>query len=108
MGDLRVQFVPKTVSDRLLIKFSDISELGFDYEQSGLWSPPVPRAAFLSSPDNYGVCTDEEMGERLRRVTETLRLRRLRRARLLARLRRLSSSMPFRKGVEKPASGEQS
>lgn len=40
VGD--VQYVDKATSDQLLDKFSDISIYGFDYLQSGIWSPLRP------------------------------------------------------------------
>ncbi|XVF40287.1 hypothetical protein PTKIN_Ptkin01aG0100100 [Pterospermum kingtungense] len=64
---VKVQVVPKAVSDRLLEKFFDVSEYNFDYQKSGIWSPPVQRSAFLSSPGR--IFTEQEMLERLNRFS---------------------------------------
>lgn len=71
---VKVQVVPKSVSDRLLKKFLDVSEFNFDYEKSGIWSPPVRRSAFLSSPGR--IFTEQDMLERLKRVMDRRRCRR--------------------------------
>lgn len=72
----KVQIVSKSVSERLLQKFYDEPQFDFDYEKSGLWSPPVPRTVFLSSPGS--IFTDQEMLKRLRSTNARSRSKKIR------------------------------
>lgn len=65
---VKVQVVPKCVSDRLLEKFYDKSQFDFDYEQSGLWSPPIRRTVFLNSQGK--IFSEKEMLQRLQSIPD--------------------------------------
>lgn len=43
-----IRYVDSTQSNSLLYKFPDYSDFGFDYSQSAIWSPLVPRFHSLS------------------------------------------------------------
>ncbi|KAF7149694.1 hypothetical protein RHSIM_Rhsim02G0146700 [Rhododendron simsii] len=75
----RIQMVSKSVSDRILMKFSDVSEFDFDYAQSGLWSPPIRRNLFLSSHGAGEILNGKEILLRKPRDLQARRTRRRRR-----------------------------
>ncbi|KAJ9183003.1 hypothetical protein P3X46_006925 [Hevea brasiliensis] len=68
-----VQMVSKSASERLLGKFFDASQYDFDYKQSDLWSPPIPRRVFLASTGN--VCSQDELFSKLKKVKKAWRRR---------------------------------
>ncbi|KAE9617044.1 hypothetical protein Lal_00034453 [Lupinus albus] len=70
-----IQTVSKSVSERLLGKFFDASQFDFDYEQSSLWSPPIKRTVFLTSPGN--ICTEDEMFRKLNKANKASKINRL-------------------------------
>ncbi|CAO2823501.1 unnamed protein product [Amaranthus hypochondriacus] len=67
---IKIQLVSKSKSERLVEKYFDAFEFDFDYEQSGIWSPPLIRTAYVGSPGNGRVFTDQEMVDKLREVLE--------------------------------------
>lgn len=40
---ITVEYLQPSMAKELLYKFPDNSAFGFDYSQSGIWSPPIPR-----------------------------------------------------------------
>ncbi|KAK9706832.1 hypothetical protein RND81_07G154800 [Saponaria officinalis] len=69
----QVMLVSKSKNEMLLEKYFDAFEFDFDYEKSGIWSPPVRRTAFLGSPER--VFTEEELMDKLRNALESRKVK---------------------------------
>ncbi|KAG5622343.1 hypothetical protein H5410_007561 [Solanum commersonii] len=70
---LKIQLVSKSVSERLLSKFSDLTEFGFDYSKSGLWSPPIERSHVFSTGE---ILSHRQMADKLNKVLKRHQRRR--------------------------------
>ncbi|KAF9672726.1 hypothetical protein SADUNF_Sadunf11G0074400 [Salix dunnii] len=70
-----IQMVSKSDSERLLGKFFDASQYDFDYEQSSLWSPPIPAPrVFLAAPAGH-TCYEDEFFSKLKKAKRACRRR---------------------------------
>lgn len=75
-SSLKIQLVSKSVSERLLSKFSDLTEFGFDYSKSGLWSPPIERCHVFSGSPTGKILSHRQMADKLNKVLKRHQRRR--------------------------------
>ncbi|CAN4105643.1 unnamed protein product [Withania somnifera] len=73
---LKIQLVSKSVSERLLSKYSDLTEFDFDYSKSGLWSPPIKRSHVFSSSPAGQILSHREMEAKLNKLLKRHQRRR--------------------------------
>ncbi|PKA52564.1 hypothetical protein AXF42_Ash001545 [Apostasia shenzhenica] len=50
---ITVEYLAPCMAEELLCKFPDISAFGFDYSQSGIWSPLLPRGRCRSRSNGW-------------------------------------------------------
>ncbi|KAK3198623.1 hypothetical protein Dsin_022038 [Dipteronia sinensis] len=80
-----IQIVLKSVSDNggprnfneAFGEILDALQYDFDYEQSGLWSPPNHRKVYLDSPADNIICSEDEIFSKLKKKAKKACRRRI-------------------------------